>query len=549
MPKISVLPDAATITDADLLPIVQAGVTSKVNVAGLRSALGSANVQSLVDLGYVTKVWEQQLAGKEAIYSSPIGPVTTYLGTGGISNQGPAIMHVGWDWYLYARSVTTGAVLWRRAMDGTCYGRPQSAIISGLSGGYTTHFAPCHAGYIRSFESDGVPIATFQNVYTREGTGTATARTTTTLTDSTKSWAANAFIRSTTNSAINAVIRFTSGPNAPVGSPDANGFYTSDRAIISSPGGNTLTVASAWATTPNVGDPYVIVPRYSSDKVFMHAGTLVNESGTYYLYCTGFDNHLYKLNASTLSVVWKYATLENMEPYPLVFGGYVYCVSIDGNLRKFSTSGTLQWTTATGQCDAFLNAVDVSGTTYIYVSSRDNRVYRVVASSGAIDYQSTDTADNIFGDIDSSALPITLPGVTSSGGANIRVLTGGDSGGAWSFRSNLETAWQQQSSNVAINSSPIAHNVTGATNGMAFLIGDMRGTLFCYDAFTGAPIGRLYHKGGIEGWPLYADIDGDGKMELVVTTIDGWITCWRFTNGGATTLPGYPSNTRWAGHQ
>jgi len=499
-------------------------------------------VQSLVDKGLVEKVWEYKNPGGEPIYSSPVGPVRVYAGDGDITNQTDAVLIVGWDWYLRALDVNSGMELWSRALDSNCYGRVQAADVNG--DGYNEIFAPCHAGFIRSFESDGVPRWTFYNIYDRMGSGWATGGSEWSLIDTGKNWPENAFMRSFDNYGINAYVRFLNGANAFVpGTEDERGIAPTDRFISQNNEGNTLWVSEAWPNPVAAGDQYVIIPRYPSDRIFMHAGTLVNDGGVWYLYVTGFDNSITKLNANTGAVVWTRFTQENIEPYPLVWNG-VYAVSIDGRTRRLdAATGNLYWECETGQCDAFINAMS-DWPNKLYVSSRDNRVYKVDGAGGNREHQSTDTSAWDYGDIDSSALPVSMPM------GDLRVVVGGDSGTVYCFDQFLETQWAQPAAPTAINSSPVVHNVEGKSNELAVLIGDMRGTIHCYDMRTGKSIGKLYHKGGIEGWPYYGDIDGDGNVELIVTTTDGYVVCWRFLKGTlfnhSDTVPG---RSRWAGKQ
>lgn len=513
--------------------------TIKLTLAELKTVVGGGSgLTSLIDLGLVEEVWSYSISTGEQVYSSPIGPVTVYAGTGSITNQRPAVLFVSWDWYLYALDAETGALLWRRAAGSTCYGRPQAGDVNG--DGYNEIFFPSHDGTVWSVESDGVMRWRFYNAYDRVGTGTITDAGNYYMTDSSKAtaWAENAFMRSTTNFAINAKIRFTTGANVPSGTMDPEtGFYPTDRAISANGADGTLWIDQPWAVNPSPGDQYVILPRYSSDKTFMHAGTLQLESGTWYLYLTGFDNHICKINANTGALVWQVATLENIEPYPLLKDGYVYTVSIDQKLRKMNQSdGSLVWETNTGQCDAFLNIYTMNSIEQLIVSSRDNRVYTQRTSNGNRVNASTDVA----GDIDSSACPVVH-------GGNVRIINGADDGSIWCFDQSMDTVWQYYASATGLNSSPIFHDVNGDGE-PEVLIGDMRGTLYCMNIGTGSPIGTLYHQGGIEGWPLYADIDGDGKAEIVVTTLEGHVKCYRFLNGSVYTQPGTPGNKRWQGN-
>lgn len=501
--------------------------------------------RNLVERGLMTKLWSYRMAGLEPVYSSPVGPVTLY--SGGVPHQ--CILLSSWDWYVYAIKVSDGTVLWRYATGATCYGRCQAADVNG--DGQNEVFAPSHDGNIYSLNSSGTTLRwAFKNVYDRKGlASTVTTATSTTLRDTARSWLAGEFLR-VQGLGEGARVVFTSGA--------ATG---EKREITGNPGGDTLTVGTTnVAVTPPVaatafanGDAYYIEPRYVSDRYFMHAGTLVLESGTYYLYVTGLDNHIYKLNANTGALVWEFVTGENIEPYPLVSDidgdGNRECVvvSLDGKVRALNAAdGTLKWEqTAPGKCDAFLNAgnMNADAALEVIVSSRNGKVYTLGGVDGAVKAQTTNTYGLIFGDIDSSATPILLPGETDPS-----ILVGGDSGGLWCFDKSMDTRWQRDLVPHAINSSPVFHDVEGFGK-IAVLIGDMRGTLHCYEVGTGKYVGNLYVKGGIEGVPLYADIDGDGRTELVITTTDGFVECYRFTNGSTVDAGYLPGSSRWAGRQ
>lgn len=492
--------------------------------------------RNLVERGLMTKLWSYRMPGREPVYSSPVGPVTLY--SGGTPYQ--CVLFASWDWYVYALKVSDGTLLWRYPTGAPCYGRCQAADVNG--DGQNEVFAASHDGNIYSLNSAGDTLRwSFKNLYDREGTGTATTGTgATTLKDSGKSWAASAFLRSQ-GAGFGAKVRYTSGA--------ASG---QSREILARPDAQTCTTA-AFSPAPAAGDTYVIDPYASSDIKFMHAGTLVNEAGVHYLYVTGFDNHVYKLNANTGALVWKFATLENIEPYPLVGDidndGVRECVvvSIDGKVRALNAStGALKWEqTAPGPCDAFLNAanLDADAALEVIVSSRNGRVYSLGGVDGAVKEQTTNTYGLVYGDIDSSATPILLPGDTDPS-----ILVGSDAGGVWCFDKTMATRWQRDLVPHAINSSPVFHDVLG--NGeIAVLIADMRGTVHCYEAASGNYVGNLYVKGGIEGTPLYADIDGDGRPELVITTLEGYVEAYRFTNGAVVSSSYLPGNTRWAGKQ
>lgn len=486
-------------------------------------------VTNLTAAGYVNKLWSYKMPSGGS-YSSAIGPVTL----GGAA----CLVFSALNGWVYGLRISDGALVWSYNIGTENYGRCQAEDVD--SDGLTEVFVGSHDGKIYCLNEEGTIKWQFSNLYNREATGTSTSFVGNTLTDSGKAWSANAFVRAD-GVGFGASLRFTSGP--------ASG---QSREITVSPGGTTLTVASAFSPVPSAGggDTYVIDPKYVSDLYFQHAGTLVNESGVWYLYVGGFDNHFYKLNANTGAIVWKFATLENIEPYPLVVevGGVLRCygVSVDGYTRCFRASdGVLLWATATGRCDAFIHCVDVDndGALELTVSSRDGRVYILDAAAGAIKHVSTTTRAWDYGDIDCAAQPIKLPTE-----ATTRVLTGGDSGTFWCFDYQANTLWQRHLLPNVLNSSPLAHDVEGNARPKV-LIGDSRGVIHCVDITTGAPFGSFYTKGVIEGIPLYGDIDGDGKAEFVVVTNDGYVECFRFTQGSVWASSGTPGASQWRGRQ
>lgn len=504
--------------------------TNELGPPGPQGPAGQVASPDLAAVGMIAKLWTFNTPGGEACYSSPIGPIN--IRPGGGNPALPVVVFVAWDWYCYALKVSDGTQVYRKAAGNTCYGRCQAADVDG--DGLPEIFFPSHDGKIWSIEDDFTSRWQFNNLYAREASGTCTARTATTFSDTTKNWATNSFMRSTTVTTNNATVNFPSVS------------YTGKVQACS---GNTITVSPAFTTQPAVGAAYTITPAYASDNVFMHAGTLTKEGATWFLYVTGFDNMLVKLNANTGAIVWKYATLENIEPYPLladvnVDGALEIIISsLDGTVRCFKTDGTLLWSsTSPGQVDAFLTAADMNanGNLEVLVSGRDNRVHMLNGQTGVELARTADTGAWDYGDIDSSPVPI----LTASGP---RAFVGGDAGTAWCLDAQMNTVWNNFVVPNTINSSPIFHDVDN--DGLPeMIIGDMRGTIWFIRVATGEVMGRLYVKGGIEGVPLYADIDGDGKMEMVVTTTDGYIIAYRFLNGAPFTTAYLPGNARWRGY-
>ncbi|MCX7902009.1 MAG: PQQ-binding-like beta-propeller repeat protein [Burkholderiaceae bacterium] len=494
----------------DPLVFFHAVLTVADNISAIVEAANAFRSQvgrgSLIASGQVRELWSYRVPGKEPNYSSPIGPVRV-LGPG--STPADAIVFQSWDWFIYALDVNTGALLWRKPFSGPCYGRPQADVLAGQN---ATLFGNSSAGEVWSIPPDGGAVNwQFFSLYQREGTGTTTSATTTSIVDSTKNWAPNAFLR-LAGVGFGASVRINSGPAA-----------GETREIVGRPNGQTLTVSPAFSVSPGAGASYTILPRYSSDVAFQHAGTLVrNEStpGDAFLYITSFDNHTYKLNANTGALIWKFAALENFEPYPLVTkrSGQVrvYTACVDGRLRCLNgANGAVVWeTTACGPLDAFLS---LSNTDKLVVPSRNSRLYLVNPDTGAVLAESTTMGSWQFSERNSGAASYIR------GGKEL-YFSGGDDGTVYCFDNSLNVVWHRVLAPIMVNATPVLVYLSGEP---AIAVPDMRGTIHFLRAFDGANLGYVYVKGGVEGVPLIRDINGDGRLEMVVTTLEGYVVCFQ----------------------
>ncbi len=467
----------------------------------------------------VTLVWRYTMPGGEPVYSSPIRG--TVRDAGGTAYD--AIVFQSWDWYLYALKCTDGTLIWRKAFEDTSYGRPQMSDVNG--DGYNEIFGSSHDGKIWSLTDQGENRWQHSNLYDREGNGTATGGGAKYLTDTTKNWVSNSFLRAQ-GPGFNASIEILSGTGA-----------GQIREIESRYSSTRLNIITAWGTIPNATSVYRVNPANESDKYFMHAGQLSQESGVWYLYVTGFDGQAVKLNADTGAIIWRFSTLENIEPYPLIVDingdDILEClvVSVDGTCYCLnSLTGAVVWSTYVTDegLDAFLNYGDVDNDAVleVVVNSRFNRVYILDGVTGVQKYVSIDTG----GDLDSRPLLIPL----ASGMMDIAVS--GDSGLVYKFSvvsgsPFLITKWRYfgspgPNSISEYNSSPflLSTDFDGREKAVFF---DMLGTGIIL-TLDGTFQDYIFATGGVEGTPIVGDFDGDGKTEMVLTTIDGHVEKYRF---------------------
>ena len=419
-----------------------------------------------------------------------------------------------WDWYLYVLDYANGAMRWRYPFSGPCYGRAQAGDING--DGRPEFIGASHDGTIRCINSTGGWIWQWHSVYDREGTGTATAATAYSVVDATKNWLPNCFN-----------FRGTPGEGASI--EIVSGTGAGQTREISGTEPTTIYTYDPFSPIPDATSTYKVIPKYESDPYFQHAGTLVGTA----LYATCFDGQIVRLNATTGALVWRYQTGESIEPFPLVmdvdFDGQLECCvgSVDGYFYCLNaTTGALKWRTQLGApghggLDAFVSAADIDGDGIIeiLVSSRNNVVYVLNGQTGAVKHVTPDTG----GDIDDR------PAIFSSG----RFVVGNDLGIVYCFNTDGTLHWQQHLSpgGIGINSSPSIADF-GSLGGVVSVNFDMSGTVGAYNE-AGAMVGQFRMPTGVEGTSLVGDLDGDGSVEFLITTLGGHTTLMRLTGTGA----------------
>lgn len=486
--------------------------------------------RSLTETGLATRLWSFKVPGGEKNYTTPIGPFTVSNGF----EYKKAILACSWDWHVYALDVTDGSQIWRTATGDTIYGRAQAGDINGDN--RVEIFVPSHSGYVRRYDDEGVWDGwELQNVYDREGSGSIDSLTIIpavsggidpgyiTITDSSQNWAEDAFVRNRNPSnfdeaAFNAQVEFIDGP------------AIGESLYVKSVNGSELVLYGLTQVAPQVGDSFVIYAYAPSDTYFMHAGQLIQEGANWFLYVTSFDSHIYKVNANTGAIIWKYAAQEQTEPWPWVGdllndgNNKVIYGNLDGFLRcRDGNTGTLEWETELGGMDAtpYVAPTGPGGINEVFISGRSGKVYRLESASGNILAESGRPQN--WRDISSSALPM------KRSDNEWQIVTGGNRGNAQAFDLDMFNLWSIVATQDNINSTPKLHDVTG--NGkLDAIIWDMvgHGHIISEDGY---PIGKMFAKGSVEGMPLVADIDGDGQVEMVVSTLDGYFHCFRFTNG------------------
>jgi hypothetical protein len=476
-------------------PAGSPGVAGPAGPAGLNGTSGT----NVVANATITTLWEKSNTG-EPVYSTPIyaPDFVSSLYTG------PVFIYQSWDWYIYVVKASDGGTVWRYAFGNENYGRAQYVKISGVC--YI--FGASHDGFVYCLDGDGVVQWTHANLYNREGSGTVTYLGSNEFRDTTKTWATDSFVRNPAQPTINGKFIITVS-----GIPQ--------EVSIVNCSGDTVEVDFVPAGV-SVGPSYSyqIQPRYASDKYYQHAGSLVDEGGTYYLYVCCFDGQVVKLDMSG-NLIWKFSTRENIEPYPYVADingdalNEVVVSSVDGKIYMFTATGTLLGSVEGGEgFDAFVTSANIRGgaTNYIISGCRDGHTYLINGSTYSLDAKSAPLDGLAGNDIDSGCA------LMPNGDGTYRALIANDPGFVACYDKDMNTLWRTFVGSLH-NSTPSAHIIGGV---YYFIVADMGGGVSFYTN-TGTLKTQFYVKGGIEGTMFIQDIDLDGKLEFLITSLDGYV--------------------------
>ena len=437
----------------------------------------------------INLLWSKTNTG-EAIYSSPIF-VPNFSSA---SYSGPVFIYQSWDWYLYVVDAYTGNTIWRYAFGGPNYGRCQY-----LNTGTSQYiYGASHEGYIYCLDQNGTRLWAVPNLYYRENTGTAYYNGAGLFTDGSKNWATNSFCGNGDNANIN-----------------VGGVVTT----MDSCSGSNFTVASTGGLTAgNYG--YIITPLYASDIYYQHAGESSLESGNPYLYISGFDNQIIKINAIYGSIVWKFATLQNCEPYPIIFTdatGRLVCaaVSVDANiyLLDAATGALLHTLKCGGGFDGFIRYGTIKGTNDVYVVAgcRDGRIYSVNTTTGTIDASST-----VFTQPSGLGIDTGIVLVPNGDGTSDFIMADWP-GDLVRLDYSMNIKWRV-TLGFTVRSTPLLITVRGIKYVM---VCDMSGDVLFY-TLDGNLRSKYYIKGSIEGTPWIGDI-GDKNLSACITSNDGTV--------------------------
>ena len=449
-------------------------------------------------------LWQVK-TGDEPIYSTPIFAI--------FSNGKRVVIYQSWDWYIYVREVETGRLVWRYLFGAPNYGRPQAADVDG--DGKIEIFGASHDGHVYCLNEQGERKWFHSNLYYREGSGQVSSASEWGITDSTKDWAANSFLRMDGKHAELAIV---------------SGAGAGQKRKISGVDTATIWVEEAFDTLPDTTSAYEIHPFHESDVYYQHAGQLVEEADAWYLYTTSFDNQCVKLKASTGELIWKFSSLEQNEPFPSIVDidgdGKLECLfnSIDEHVYCLeAATGKLKWHNHAGfgiDCFGSYADLDGDGTLEYIINGRGGRTLYLDGVTGETKYTSTDWSVWATSETNSRATAFDY------GPGKKAVVFGGLAGFVYCLDGQANTLWRTY----------LAANMRGSTIVMdidsdgeqEILVPDMMGTMTILNP-RGKEIGQIHVKGGIEGTPLVGDLDGDGKTEALLTSLDGYVSLIRFT--------------------
>lgn len=446
------------------------------------------------------RIW--RTTSESPVYSSPV--------VGTFSDGTLVVATQNWDWYGRVINAQTGELIWSRPFSDTLYGRAQIADVNG--DGKAEVFFASHAGEIRCYAEDNTLLWEQYDEYTVQGSGTVESATAYSITDTTKKWAENSFIRNTGVATDNAILKITEGTGA------------GQEVSLSGVEATKLWTADELNPIPDATSKYEIVPRYESDKVFQHAGQLVEEEDGFYLYTVGFDMICRKIDAKTGNILWRFSSHEANEPYPLIVDidqdGELECMfsSVDGYLYCLNAkTGEQKWKADVYSADAFLNYMRLSnGELGVVCSSRDHSVYVINGKDGSRYSKTTDTTQDI------DARPVVYD---FNGDGKDEFIFNGDAGDVYCCNEYGETLWKRRIG-IFANASPVMADINNDGK-PEIAVSDMSGTITFFNG-DGDIVHEMHMQGAVEGTPIIEDIDGDGRVEIVVTTLNGHTEMYRF---------------------
>jgi hypothetical protein len=324
------------------------------------------------------------------------------------------------------------------------------------------------------------------------------------------------------------------------------------REIASVTSGNQINVTSNWSTNPDATSIIQILPRYTSDMTIQHAGTLNVESGTTYLYTTANDNTICKRTATNGTKQWRYWTLENCEPYPLiapVADGVTPSItfnSVDSYTYNLSLAGALNWKTSgvTGVgLDSFLAAANLSNSgTYQNVVVNQRRSGNAKAGRCYTLRGDTGSKVSCSGDQlgDGSSGPLLIPRNDGSGkyyvfaASNATLVTLYDDlmNGLWRHRyaDNSEIDQFRSTPFLAdVNYDGVNEIVLCAQNTGTVYVFAIGGTLLVtltLPAYINTSTQQPNADCGIEGTPCTFMVNG--LLNMIIPSKDGTINCYQF---------------------
>jgi outer membrane protein assembly factor BamB len=417
----------------------------------------------------------------------------------------------GWDYYLYVLDFQ-GNIILKIDTGGNMYG---SAITFQNEDGYTQIVCCNHAGRVICYSESGELIWEFGSIYNRgDSVGTITASNSWSITDISKSWRVGEFCRGVRG--LNASIHITNKNNGTIQIYEISGVDESNH-------GKLWTYNEI--TGVNVGDSFVVVPRYISDSYYQHSGVIGVDSSTgiSYLYIAGFDMEVCRVRASDGVLMNTFSGCrESIEPPPILItsGTTKMCIvsSIDKSVYALKQSDlTKIWSTELPEPIDSFTTYDAS-TDSIYVNCRDNRCYRLRGVDGVIMAVSTDTQ----GDCDSRP---TL--ITRNGYLNKSVVFGQDSGYVFLLDALTLDTQVRYLQGCGMNGS--CASFSDNNGNLVIASPDMSGTIMLLDSNL-LETGVIHSKGSVESSPIvghFNSADPNG-VYIIFSTLDGWIRCLRF---------------------